>query len=65
MTTEHPSKHRTPNRRSILLAGTALAAASALGTGAPTRTAQAQQSSATLAVAEFGASAAARPRRAS
>jgi hypothetical protein len=48
MTTEHLSKHRTPNRRSILLAGTALAAASALGTGAPTRTAQAQQSPATL-----------------
>jgi hypothetical protein len=48
MTTEHLSKHGTPNRRSILLAGTALAAASALGTGAPTRTAQAQQSPATL-----------------
>jgi hypothetical protein len=48
MTTEHLSKHRTPNRRSILLAGTALAAASALGTGAPTRTAQAQQSPAPL-----------------
>jgi hypothetical protein len=48
MTTEHLSKHRTPNRRSILLAGTALAAASALGTDAPTRTAQAQQSPATL-----------------
>jgi hypothetical protein len=37
-----------PNRRSILLAGTALAAASALGTGAPIRTAQAQQSPATF-----------------
>ena len=48
MTTEHLSKHCTPNRRSILLAGTALAAASALGTGAPIRTAQAQQSPATL-----------------
>jgi hypothetical protein len=48
MTTEHLSKHRTPNRRNIMLAGTALAAASALGTGAPTRTAQAQQSLAAL-----------------
>jgi hypothetical protein len=37
MTTEHLSKHRTPNRRNVLLAGTALAAAFALGTSAPTR----------------------------
>src|SRR5258708_12664209 len=34
---------RTLNRRSILLGGTTLAAASAFGTGAPVRVAQAQQ----------------------
>jgi hypothetical protein len=48
MTTEHLSKHRTPNRRNILQAGTTLAAASALGAGGPIRRARAQQSPAAL-----------------
>ena len=42
MSVENPSKHRTLDRRKILFAGTALTAASALGTGTPLRTAPAQ-----------------------
>jgi hypothetical protein len=42
MSVEDPSKHRTVDRRKILLAGTALTAASALGAGTPLRTAPAQ-----------------------
>ena len=42
MSVENPSKHRTLDRRKILFVGTALTAASALGTGTLLRTAPAQ-----------------------
>jgi hypothetical protein len=45
---EDQSQKTNVNRRNIVLAGTTLAAASALGTGASTRKAQAQQKPATL-----------------